>query len=188
MNSLNNRWNSTPLRSAVWLGHLDIVQFFISDKKCDPNIPGGPYSGTPLHYAAEFGNLHIVKYLTDEQHCNPSCLDLNKCTPLYFATIKGHIDIVKFLTVEKHCDPMTQDIIGNATLHHTVLGGHLEVVKFLIEELKCPPYISGSRNKTPIQMAIHMNRSDMHCSISTEAQCNTLHIYCYRNGKQVWTL
>ena len=160
MNSLNNRWNSTPLHNTVWQGHLDIVHFFISDKKCDPNIPGGPYSGTPLHFAAEYGHLHIVKYLTDEQHCNPSCLDINKCTPLYFATIKGHIDIVKFLTVEKHCDPMSQDILGNATLHYAVLGGHLEIVKFLIEELKCPADISGSHKRAPIHMAIHMNRSE----------------------------
>ena len=56
--------NDTALHLAVLEGHLDIVQFFISNQKCDPNIPG-QYGGTLLHCAAEFGHLHIVKYLTE---------------------------------------------------------------------------------------------------------------------------
>ena len=57
----NNRQNSTPLHTAVLNGCFNIVQFFISDLNCDPNIPG-QHGGTPLHYAAEFGHLHIVTF------------------------------------------------------------------------------------------------------------------------------
>ena len=77
-----------------------LYNFFISDWKCDPNIPGGHYGQTPLHYAAEFGHLHIVKYLINQQDCNPSCLDENKFTPLHCAAMMGQIDVVKFLTAE----------------------------------------------------------------------------------------
>ena len=143
-------------------GQLDIVRFFISDQKCDPNIPGGQHGGTPLHYAAEFGQLHIVQYLTNKHGCNPSCLDKNNSTPLNLAAIRGHMDIVKFLTLEKHCDPMSQDIYGNTALHHAVLNGQLEIVKFLIEKLKCPPDImSGDLNLTPLQLASCGDHSDI---------------------------
>ena len=131
-------------------GQLDIVRFFISNQKCDPNIPGGQHGGTRLHYAVEFGQLHIVQYLTDKRGCNPSCLDKNDTTPLNLAAVRGRMDIVKFLNLEKHCDPMSQDIYGNTALHHAVLNG-----LFLIEKLKCPLYIimPGDLNLTLLQLA-----------------------------------
>ena len=53
----------TALHLAVGEGHLNILQFFITDLNCDPNIPGGESGGTPLHYAAVYDHLHIVKYI-----------------------------------------------------------------------------------------------------------------------------
>ena len=100
-----NANEATALHLAAQRGHLDIVQFFLSDWNCDL----GQYTETALHCAAEFGHLHIVKYLTDEQGCNPSCLDEKKLTPLHYAAMKGHIDVVKFLKVEKHSNPMHRD-------------------------------------------------------------------------------
>ena len=88
MNDLKNKWDSTPLHCAVVNGHLHILQFFISDQKRDPNLPGR-YDRTPLHYAAEFGHLHIVKYLTNKQGCSPSCLDDERDTPLHCAIYNG---------------------------------------------------------------------------------------------------
>ena len=154
--------NDTALHLAAQKGHLNILQFFISDQNCDPNIPGGQCGATPLHYATAFGHLHIVKYLINEQGCNPSCSDKNKLSPLDCAAMKGHMDIVKFLTVEKHCDPVSRDTIYHFTaLHYAVLYGHLEIVKFLIEELKCPPDITGYPNVTPLQMAKAANHPDI---------------------------
>ena len=99
---LRNKWDSTPIHSAVANGHLGILQFFISDQKCDPNIPG-QHGGTPLHYAAEGGHLHIVKYLIDKQGCNPSCLTDNMYIPLHITTEFGHLHVVKYLTND--CNP-----------------------------------------------------------------------------------
>jgi len=62
--------SASILHYAARYGHLNIVQFFISEKNCSPNIPGDN-DGTPLHYAAANGQLHIVKYLIDEQGCDP---------------------------------------------------------------------------------------------------------------------
>ena len=115
-NKLKNKWNSGPLHSAASNGHLDIIQFFISNQKCDPNFPG-QCGWTLVHYATISGHLHIVKYLTDEQSCNLSCLDKHKCTPLHYAALNGRMSIVKFLTVEKNCDLMCRDFKQNTPLH-----------------------------------------------------------------------
>jgi len=40
ISEFTNKWNSTPLHAAVRYGHLNIVKFFISERSCDPNIPG----------------------------------------------------------------------------------------------------------------------------------------------------
>ena len=67
-----DKYGDTALHAAAQGGSLDVLKyfiderdFFITDLKCSPNIPGrnGYYL---LHYAAQGGHLHIVKYLTDE--------------------------------------------------------------------------------------------------------------------------
>ena len=58
INNLRNKWNRTPLHSAASNGQLDILQFFISDQNCDPNI-SDQYGATLLHCAAYYGHLHI---------------------------------------------------------------------------------------------------------------------------------
>lgn len=74
--------NDTPIHLASLTGHLKIVMFFISDLKCDPNIPGDN-NCTPLHKAASEDRLGVVKYLIEEQHCDPLCTDMYSNTPLH---------------------------------------------------------------------------------------------------------
>ena len=80
-----------PIHWAALHGHLEVLNFFITDLKCSPNIPG-QHGGTLLHSAASGGHLHIVKYLIDEQGCDRSCLDEEKTTPLNLAAWMGHLD------------------------------------------------------------------------------------------------
>ena len=51
MPSLTTKENTTPLHFAANYGHIDIVQFFITDLKCSPNTQGFN-SRTALHVAA----------------------------------------------------------------------------------------------------------------------------------------
>lgn len=40
MSDLKNKWSNSPLHTAALNGHLNLVQFFISNQNCDPNILG----------------------------------------------------------------------------------------------------------------------------------------------------
>ena len=77
--------NDTVLHFAVNKEHLDIVQFFISDQHCDPNIPSD-FGGTLLHYAAMKGHMDVAKYLTVEKHCDPVSRDTVYYTYPYMVT------------------------------------------------------------------------------------------------------
>ena len=92
ISEFRDKWNGTPLHAAVRYGHLNIVQFFISEKNCDPNVRGSLAHRLPVHAAAQFGHLPIVKYLIDEQSCDPSCLDDRKYTPIHCAAMQVCMD------------------------------------------------------------------------------------------------
>ena len=108
-----NANSDTALHLAVMNGHLDIVQFFISDQHCDPNIPS--YFGvTPLHYAVTKGHMDIVKFLTVEKHCDPLSRDIPwHFTPIHYAANYGYLEIVKFFIEELKCPP---DIPGKLNI------------------------------------------------------------------------
>ena len=57
-------WNAyvTPLHVASFYGHLNIVNFLVSDAKCDLNCEN-LQGFTPLHMACHEGHLQIVNYL-----------------------------------------------------------------------------------------------------------------------------
>ena len=60
-----NKYENTPLHLAALRGRLDIVQYLISERGCDP-ICRSKYSRTPLHYACQGGRLDVVKYLMED--------------------------------------------------------------------------------------------------------------------------
>ena len=188
LSDLKNKWNSTPLHSAVAHGHLGILQFFISDQKCDPNILG-QHGRTPVHYAAECGRLHIVKYLTDKQGCNPSCLADNMYTPLHIAAEFGNLHIVKYLTDERGCNPSCLDENNYTPLHHAAIKGHIDIdiVKFLTVKKQCDAMCKDFNPSTPLHGAAlngHMEvvkflTVEMHCDPTSRDENNdtALHLY-----------
>ena len=94
----------TPLFIATQVGQLNIVKYFIQDKKCDPYVAINEAGYSLLHEAAGHCHTEIVKYLmesySDMYSLNPSLL-----TPLFVATGYGRLDTVKYFIEEKKCDP-----------------------------------------------------------------------------------
>ena len=115
-----------PLHYAAYNGHLDLVRYFITARRCNP-IAENNYKSTPLHLACRNGQLNVVQYLiTSEAQCNPSCRDFYGDTPLHYACSKGHLNIAKYLIREARCNPLCENCNGSTPLHYACSNGHLD--------------------------------------------------------------
>ena len=118
-----------PLHLAAQEGHLQAVEFFVEQQKCDPSHMD-KRKVTPLYYAASRGHLDIVKYLTLEQHCDPLCTTDNN-TPLHAAAYMGQVEVVKFYIEHLHCSPDIRGHHNKTPLQLARHRAHDHVVEYL---------------------------------------------------------
>ena len=85
----------TPLHSASYGGHLEILQLLIHQYGCDPN-ESDHNSVSILHMASYKGHISIVQYLIDMCHVPPDEPDESNITALLYAAIGGHSNLVEF--------------------------------------------------------------------------------------------
>ena len=186
----NYSYGQTPLLVACGGGHLNVVQYPITECKCDPMCKRNDGS-TPLDSACYNGHLDVVRYLITECKCDPMCKDNNGYTPLDSACYNGHLDVVRYLITECKCDPMCKDNNGSTPLHSACYNGHLDVVRYLITECKCDPMCTESNGYTPLHSACCNGHLNVIKYLIVECKCNPmckrsdgatpLHSACY-NG------
>ena len=92
----------TPLHSASYGGHLELLQLLIHQYGCDPN-ESDHNSVSILHMASYKGHMSIVQYLIDTCHVPPDQPDESNVTALLYAAIGGHSDLVEFF-VNHNCN------------------------------------------------------------------------------------
>ena len=92
----------TPLHSASYGGHLEILQLLIHQYGIDPN-ESDHNSVSILHMASYKGHISIVQYLIDTCHVPPDEPDESNITALLYAAIGGHSDLVEFF-VNRNCN------------------------------------------------------------------------------------
>ena len=143
---------STPLHSACYNGHLDVIRYLVTECKCDPMCKSNNGS-TPLHSACYNGHLDVIRYLVTECKCDPMCKSNNGSTPLHSACYNGHLDVIRYLITECKCNPMCKRNDGVTPLHEASYNGHLNVVKYLITECNCDPMYTVN-TLTPLHLAI----------------------------------
>ena len=61
---------NTPLDSVSRNGHLNVVQYLITECKCDPMCKAS-FSQTPLHSACENSHLPDIEYLLSTGRVDP---------------------------------------------------------------------------------------------------------------------
>ena len=177
----------TPLHYACQGGHMNIVQYLITELGCDPVVPN-IYGSLPLHIACRHGHLDVTKYLITEQNCNPMCENKDKWTPLHYACQGGRMNIVQYLITELGCDIRASSIYGSLPLHIASRHGHLDVTKNLITEQNCNPMCENKDKWTPLHYACqggHMNIvqyliAELGCDPMTRTNFGSLplHIAC----------
>ena len=92
----------TPLHSASYGGHLEILQLLIHQYGIDLN-ESDHNSVSILHMASYKGHISIVQYLIDTCHVPLDEPDESNVTALLYAAIGGHSDLVEFF-VNRNCN------------------------------------------------------------------------------------
>ncbi|CAK4300653.1 unnamed protein product [Aphanomyces euteiches] len=111
-------YEMSPVKSravdiAAAHGHLDIVQFFLTDTKdCETT--------DAMDQAATNGHLDVVQYLHENSTVGATKHAMDG------AAANGHLEIVRFLHEHRHEGCSTDAVDFAAT------NGHFEIVKFLI--------------------------------------------------------
>ena len=95
-----NGW--TPLHSASYGGHIEILQLLIGQEDIDPN-EGDDNSVSSLHMASYNGHLPVVQYLVDTCHVPPDQPDNSNNTALLYSAMGGHSDLVEFF-IKRNCN------------------------------------------------------------------------------------
>ncbi|OAB79342.1 hypothetical protein WSTR_05300 [Wolbachia endosymbiont of Laodelphax striatellus] len=157
--SINNtdKNGRTPLYFASWNGYLNLVEYFVRDKKANINIKD-EYGKTPLDVAIDRNHSNVIEYLSKKQLelCKELLIavqggDLNKVkdlvswgasldiqsedglTLLHFAFINNHLNIAGYL-IERGVDIDAKSKDGSTSLHYVTRSGNLDAVRYLISE------------------------------------------------------
>lgn len=123
----------TPLRSASWGGHTDIVKLLIAQSECA--IDFADCEGrTALRAAAWSGHEDILKILIDAG-ANVNSVDKQGRTSLIAASYMGHYDIVELL-LENGANVNHLDLDGRSALCVAALcgsSGYSKVISTLLD-------------------------------------------------------
>ena len=144
---------------ASEFGHLDIVKYFLEERKCNVECRD-PLGQTPLHYATRGGRLAVVKYLIEEKGCNPMYRDASGWTTLHCACKSGNLDRVKYLVEERKIDPCQHEQ-GVTPLIVAAEFGPLDVVKYLIEVQHCDINFSDEHYGNALYRAVLGGKLDI---------------------------
>lgn len=115
---------STILDSATIFNRLEMVQFLIKDKGCDPSA----CFNSAVSNASYNGHIEILKFLLEDERVDPSMLDNSL---IQMTASKGHVKSIEILLKDKRVDP-SQD--NNFSLQMAIEAGHLEVSQILLDD------------------------------------------------------
>ena len=195
--NLPNKMNQTALHLASENGHRNIVEYLLTQAKCNANIQDDS-GNTPLHIASRNGHLQCVMKLTVETSTvtvDPNLPNKMNQTALHLASENGHRNIVEYLLTQAKCNANIQDDNGNTPLHIASRNGHLQcVMKLTVETstVTVDPNLPNKMNQT----ALHLARENGYKSIAEylliQAECNpysnkqtVLHMACKNGYKDI---
>lgn len=155
-----NERGSTPLHSASFGGHLEVVRFLLQKGAEIDAVNGGGF--TPLHLATFAGHREVVEFLLD-QGANINALNEKMgATVLDLAFTRdlqgGTLEIAPFL-IEKGAefDVNKKNRFGYTTLDMAIVFGHTQAAEYLIGLGADISSLRGDGN-TPLINAIKRGR------------------------------
>jgi ankyrin repeat protein/nucleoside phosphorylase len=124
----------SPLAFAAERGYEQLLEFFLTRDKVDPNSKD--ISGfTPLSRAAQAGRNHFVKLILQHKDVHIDAQCSNGQTALSHAAKEGHDDVLKLLC-ESDADVNVRDEKGLTPLMYAAKAGHECIVRCLVAHEK----------------------------------------------------
>mgnify|MGYP006319747615 FL=1 len=150
-----------PLFIAVEKNHLDLVRFFIQEKRADPNQILA-YS-TPLIEAVRAQHFEMVKLLkecgADINNVVAANMEGGRHSALLVATMLGNTDMMVFLVKEMQAD-INLEIGDETPLMYALSMGNADIVSKLLE-LGANVNQQSASGKTPLIHAKEENNPQM---------------------------
>ena len=190
VNYVHPRFGDTPLHQACKRGWLDIVEMFIEEYGCDPNVVTKNKLNL-LHFACQYGHNDIVTLLIEKYGCDPNVVTESNGSLLQYACLYGHIDIVKLLIEKYSCDPNMVTNSNESLLYYAYQYGQIKIVMLLIE-YGCDPNAVTESGESLLHYACRcgnigfikllIEKCGCDPSVTTESNQTLLHYACQYHG------
>jgi hypothetical protein len=126
----NDNIPPTPLISATFWGHVEIIKFLLKQPTIQLNNVSGYDHYTALMWAIDKGHVEVVRLLLEHPEIDVNKKNTYGDTALMIASRKGHLEIVRLLLEHPRIDiNMTNE--GDTALMRASNAGHNDIVKLI---------------------------------------------------------
>ena len=170
-----DRWGRLPIHVASIHGHLDIVNYLIESKGCDP-LKQSKDGYNCLHYG--ISNSMLIQYLlqlNSVQSSKKSMVALDGSSPLLLACKAGVLETVRLLLEFAPGELLETDHNGVSCLSFACWKGHVDVVKLLLSQ---PLYQQKQRDTHPANNQPLNSKPMNHLNQQSKCGYTCLHYAC----------
>ena len=154
----------------------EVIFFFITKLKCDPNIKG-EYNRSLLHVACKKGNLSLVRTLIRDYHADLYNKDSFGKTPFTQALDNRRDEVMLVLISEFGYDPTNiKDGFCVSPLHVACMNGNLNLVRTLIHDYNADLNDKDSFGRTSFIWALEKRRDKVMQILISEFRCDPTNI------------
>lgn len=179
----------TSLHVAARAGHLELVNYVLSQGEAKMNAARANDGATALFIAAKNGHANVIRLLLahdkhietfkhwldyDQEQINVNAVcTTDGATALFIAAEKGHTKVVRFLLAHDKIDVNAASTVDGATaLFIAAQNGHTEVVRHLLAQPQTNVNAARTDGATALYMAAQNGHADVVKLLAAHSKTN----------------